>query len=184
MTEENISQEFRLKNIEEIKNYFIKEICQNELMSNKHRKVFTNLNYIEHSLILTSVFTGWISISAFASLLGIPISITSSTIGLKFCKVSVGIKKYKSTIKKKKNKHNKIVLLAKTKLCSIEFLISQTLVGSYISHDEFFSGNNVLTQYVDMKEKIKNLNTLTVHQIFQSIYKTMLLHRLKCRNPR
>ena len=48
----NISQEFKLKNIEEIKSYFIKEIYQNELMSSKHEKVGTTLNYIEHSLLL------------------------------------------------------------------------------------------------------------------------------------
>ena len=46
MDEENVSQEFRLKNIEEIKNYFIKEIDQNELMSKKHKKVAEILNYI------------------------------------------------------------------------------------------------------------------------------------------
>ena len=44
----------------------------------------------------------------------------SSAIGLKLCTVTVAIKKYKSIIKKKKKKHDKIVLLAKTKLNSIE----------------------------------------------------------------
>ena len=43
MKEQNISQEFRLKNIEEIRDYFIKEIDQNELMSNKHKKICTTL---------------------------------------------------------------------------------------------------------------------------------------------
>ena len=38
MAEENICQEFRFKNIEETRNYFIKEIDQNELMSNKHKQ--------------------------------------------------------------------------------------------------------------------------------------------------
>ena len=49
-------------------------------MSRKHRKVFTSLNYTEHFLILASASTGCISISTFASLLGIPIGITSSSI--------------------------------------------------------------------------------------------------------
>ena len=52
MKEENINQEFRLKNIEEIKIYFIKEIEQNELMTKKHKKLYKTLNYIEHILIL------------------------------------------------------------------------------------------------------------------------------------
>ena len=77
MVEENISQEFRLKNIDETRNYFVEEIEQNELMSGKLKKVCTTLNYTEHFLILASTITGCISISAFASLLGIPIEITT-----------------------------------------------------------------------------------------------------------
>ena len=102
MAEENIGQEFRLKNIDETRNYLIEKINQNELMSKKHKKVCTTLNYIEHFLILTSTIAGYVSISYFASLFGIPIGITSSAIGLKICARSAGIKKYKSLIKKKK----------------------------------------------------------------------------------
>ena len=52
MIEENISQEFRLKNIDETNIFFLKEIEKKELMSKKHQKVCTTLNYIEHFLIL------------------------------------------------------------------------------------------------------------------------------------
>ena len=95
--------------------------------------------------------TGCVSISAFASLVGIPIGITSSSIGLKICAITVGIKKYKSIIKKKKKKHDKIVLLAKSKLNSIEILISKSLIDSVIIHDEFVLINNVLKGYNQMK---------------------------------
>ena len=44
MPKENISQEFRLKNIKETRNYFIKEIDQNEFMSSKHKKISTTLD--------------------------------------------------------------------------------------------------------------------------------------------
>ena len=54
MSEENISQEFRLKHIDETINYFIGEINQNKLMSKKHKKVCRVLNSIEHLLILIS----------------------------------------------------------------------------------------------------------------------------------
>ena len=60
---------------------------------------------------------------SFASLLGIPIGITSYGIGLQLCAITAGIKKYKSTIKKKKKKHDKIVVLPKSKLSRIEGLI-------------------------------------------------------------
>ena len=63
-------------------------------------------------------------------------------------------------IKKKKKKHDKIVLLAKSKLNSIEVLISKALIDSVISHDEFVLINNVLKEYNEMKEgiTIKRLN--------------------------
>ena len=57
-------------------------------------------------------------------------------------------------------KHNKIVFLAKAKLNSIEVLISRALTGSYISHYEFVSVDNVLKEYDDMKEVIKNPKTV------------------------
>ena len=132
MAEEKISQEFRLKNLNETKNYLIEEINRNQLISKKHKKVCTTLNYIEHFLILGSTVTGSVSFSVFASLVGIPIGITSSAIGLKICVIIAAIKKYKSIIKKKKKKPNKIVLLAKSKLNSIEFSISKALIDSVI----------------------------------------------------
>ena len=80
MIEENIIQEFRIKNIDETRNYFLEEIKQNELISKKHKKVCKTLNYTEQFFILASTITGYISISAFTSLTGIPIRITSSAI--------------------------------------------------------------------------------------------------------
>ena len=71
-------------------------------MSKLHKKICTILNYIEHFLILASTITGCISISAFGSLTGILIGITSSPIGLKVCAITARIKKYKPIIKKKK----------------------------------------------------------------------------------
>ena len=128
-------------------------------MSRKFKKVCTSLNYIEHFLILASTITECISISAFDSLLGIPIVITSSAIGLKVCTTTAGIEKYKSIIMKKKKKHDKIVFLAKSELNSIELnsLISKALKNSNISHDEFILINNVLKEYDNMKEEIKDL---------------------------
>ena len=92
MVEENISQDFRLKNTDETRNHFLEKIKQRELMSRKHKKVSTTLNYIEHFFILSSTVSGCISISAFVSLLDISIGITSSTKGLKFFAISARIK--------------------------------------------------------------------------------------------
>ena len=104
-------------------------------MSKKHEKFCRVLNYIDHSLIVISTISGCVSISAFTSLVGIPIEIASSTIVLK----TAGIKMYKSIIEKKRKKHDKIVLLAKSKLNSI--------IDSNISHDEFVLINNVMKEF-------------------------------------
>ena len=132
-----MSQEFRLKNINVTRNYFLEEIEQNELMSRKHQQICTTLNHIEH-LILVSTITRDISLFAFTSLLSRSIAITSSAIGLKICAIATEIKRYKSMIKKKKKKHDKIVLLAKSKLNSIKVLISKALIDSNINHEELF----------------------------------------------
>ena len=60
-----------------------------------------------------------------------------------------------SHLKRKKKKHNKIVLLGKYKLNIIEILISKALVDSYIIHDEFVSVNYVLLEHYEMKKNLK-----------------------------
>ena len=105
-----------------------------------------------------------ISISAFVSLPGIPIGITSSAIWLKICAIPAGIKKYKSIIKKKKMKHDRIVLLAKNKLNSIEVLISNASIVSNISHGKFDFKNNVLWRiwwYGRRNKRIKDLISIS-----------------------
>ena len=99
------------------------------------------------------------SIYAFASLIDIPVGIKSSAIGIKFFAIAAEIKKHKSIIRKKKNKHDKPVLSAKSKLNRVEVLISKSLIDSNISHDEFVSIINVLKEYEKMKEEIKNVKT-------------------------
>ena len=72
--------------------------------------------------------------------------------------ITAAIKKYTSAIKKKKKKHDKIVLLAKSKLNTIENLISRALIDTVISHDEFL-WINVLKEYNKMQQEIKNFTT-------------------------
>ena len=105
-------------------------------MSDKHKRFYTS--YFEHSLILASTITGCTLISALACLIGIPIGITSSAIGLNICPIIAGIKKYKSIIKNKEKKHYKIVMLARSKLNKIEVLISRALNDSILVMTNLF----------------------------------------------
>ena len=108
-------------------------------MDEKYKKTSKYLNYVEHLLLLVSTVTSCVSISAFVLLVFAPVVIASSEVGINLCAITAGIKKYKSIIKKKKKKHDKIVLLGKDTLNTIEVLVSKS--SSYISHDQFVSVN-------------------------------------------
>ena len=77
----------------------------NEFVTKKHKKTCKTLNYVE-LLFLASTFTDWVLISVFTSIVDIIVEITRSKVGLIVCVMGVGIKKYKSIIKKNKNKNN------------------------------------------------------------------------------
>ena len=100
IAEENISQEFRLKNT---RNNLIEKIKQNELITKKYKKICKILNYTDHLLILASTATGCVSISGFASLVNTPVATASSAVGINFFEVAAVIKKHKSISKKKRN---------------------------------------------------------------------------------
>ena len=117
MVKENVSWELRLKNIDE----------------RKLVRVQIKLNTFFY---LASGVTGRVSISAFASLVGIYISIACSAVGLEVFAINAWIKNYKS------------------------------IINTNISKRQFLSVNNVLREYDDMQEAIKNINTSTVHQRF------------------
>ena len=118
-----------------------------------------NSEFIEHFPIFVSTITVCVLISCFASLVGIPIGITSSAIGLKIFAITAVIKKYKSIKKNKKKSQNKIVLLAKSKLNREEVLNYKALIDLNISHNELINNaliNNGFKDYNEMKEEVKN----------------------------
>ena len=107
-----------MKNIENKRSFFIKEIEQNKLISKKYRKICKTLNYIEHFLFYSYRNYKFCD-------------------NIKICAITARIKKCKSITKKKERKPDKIVLFAKPKLNSKEVLISEALIDSNISHDDF-----------------------------------------------
>ena len=97
------SLEFRLRKIDETRQYLLDEIKNNDLMSEKYQTC-KYLNCVEHFLILASTVTGCVSISAFASLVCFPVGIISSAVVIKICAITAEIKKYESIIKKQEEK--------------------------------------------------------------------------------
>ena len=105
------------------KKYLLDEIKHNDLMNEKYEKTFKYLNYAQHLFILVSTVTGFVSTSAFASVVCVPFGITNSAVGVNICAITAGAEKYKSVIEKKKKQHDKIVLLGKDKLNTIKVQI-------------------------------------------------------------
>ena len=106
-------------------------------MSKRLSKYIASFEYFDKSLIVLSVTTGSISITSFATVIGAPVRVISASFSLAFS-ISTGIiKKLLKTTRNKKKKHNKIVMLARSKLNSIENKISEALINNEISHEDF-----------------------------------------------
>ena len=96
---EEASLEFRFKNIDETSDYHLEEKKYNDLISKKYKKTCKYFNYVENLLILVSTVTGCVSISAFPSLVCVPIGIMISAVGLIIWAIITEIKKCKFNYK-------------------------------------------------------------------------------------
>ena len=92
------SLEFTLKKIDEIRNYTLEEIKDDDLICKKYKKFCKVLNYFELFLIFICAVNGGVLIFAFSSLIGVPVGIASTTLRLTIFAITAGIKKYKSII--------------------------------------------------------------------------------------
>ena len=133
----NISneQQFRLNKINEIKDYFLAEIRERELISKNISKYIASLDYFDKSLNVLSILSGSFSIASFASVTGAPAGIIGARCSFTFLITSGFVKKFLKIIRNKK-KHNKIVMVARSKLNSIESKISKALTDNEISHED------------------------------------------------
>ena len=125
-------QQFRLKKINETKDYFLSEIRERELISKNLSKYLASLDYFDKSLNVLSLLSGSISIASFATVIGAPAGIIGASCGFTVSITSGFVKKFLKTRNKKK-KHNKIIMLARSKLNSIENKISKALIDNEIS---------------------------------------------------
>ena len=142
----------RLDKITGIENYFYEEINQRKSCSKKLSKYVAAFDYIDKILIVLSATTGGVSIISFTSIIGAPVGIASASFTLIFSLTTGIIKKLLSITRNKKKKHDKIIMFAKSKLNSIETLISQALVDMEISHEEFVAIFKEKDKYEKMKE--------------------------------
>ena len=130
-------QHFRLNKINEIKYYFVAEIKERELMSKRLSKYIAFCDYFDKSLIALSATSGSVSIASFATVIGAPVGIASASLSLAFSLSTGVVKKLLKTTRNKKKKHNKIIVLVRSKLNSIKSKVSEAFINNEISHEEF-----------------------------------------------
>ena len=130
-------QQFTLNRIKEIKDCFLAETREKELISKNLSKYIASLGYFDKSLNVLSILSGSISIASFATVIGAPAGIIGASCGFTFSITSGFVKKFLKTIRNKKKKHNKIIMLARSKLNSMESKISKALMDNEISHEHF-----------------------------------------------
>ena len=148
---------YRLDEINKIRDYFNNEIKERKDIVKKLNKYLVSFDYLDKTFITLSASFGTLSIASYASVVGLPAGITGASLTLVFT-IGTGISKSLLKLsKKRKKKHNKIIVLAKNKLNTIDTLLSSALNDSEISREEF---SNIITEaniYENIKENIKEI---------------------------
>ena len=150
----NNQKQFRSNKINEIKDYFVAEIKERELMRKRINKYIASFYYFDKSWIVLSVTTGSISIASFATVIGAPVGILNVSFSLVFSIFARVVKKLLKITRNKTKKHNKLGMFARSKLNSIEALINRE-----IGHEYFLTIINKEKKYCELKESIRMMNS-------------------------
>ena len=148
---------YRLDEINKIRDYFNNEINERKDIIKKLNKYLVSSDYLDKISITLSASFGTLSIASYASVVGISAGITGASLTLVFTRGTGLSKSLLKLTKKRKKKHNKIIVLAKNKLNMIDTLLSNALDDSEISHEEFTNIINEASIYENIKENIKEL---------------------------
>ena len=150
---------YRLDEIIKIRDYVDNEIKERKNIIKKLNKYLVSFDYLDKMLITLSASFGTLSIASYASVVGIPAGMTGASLTLVFTTGTGISKSLLKLTKKRKKKHNKIIVLAENKLNMIDTSLSSALNDSEIIHEEFA---NIITEtniYENKKENIKELTT-------------------------
>ena len=149
---------FILNGISKIENDFIEEINQRKPCSIKLSKYVAPFDYIDKVFIVLSARSGEVCIISSASVVEVPVGTAGASFTLIFSITAKIVKKLLSITRNKKKKQDKILMLAKGKLNSIETLVAQVLIDMEISHEEFISIFKEKDKYEKIKEIVRNVS--------------------------
>ena len=151
------ANKYRLDEINKIRDYFNNEIKERKDIIKKLNKYIVCFDYLDKIFIALSASFGTLSITSYASVVDTPAGLAGSSLTLIFT-IGTGISKSLLKVtKKRKKKHNKIIVLAENKLNTIDTSLSSALNDSEISHEEFTNIINEENIYEIIKENIKSM---------------------------
>ena len=128
----------RLNKLNKIEDYFITDIKEREIASKRLSKYIAAFYYIDKTLIVLSAPSSGVSITVFASVIGAPVGKASANFSFVFSSTAEIIKKILKAPRNKKQKNIiRLLLLARSKLNSIEMLTYKALIDRKISHEEY-----------------------------------------------
>ena len=127
-------------------------------MSKNLSKYIASFEYFDKLLIVLSVASGGISIASIATVIGASVGKMSVSCSLAFSISTVFVKKFVKSTRNKKKKHNKIVMLARSKLNRKESKVSEALINNEISHEDCMTIINEEKKYRELKESIRMMN--------------------------
>ena len=166
---------YRVNEINKTRDYFNNEINERKDIIKKLNKYIVSFDYLDKIFIALSASLSTLSIASHATVVGLPVGIAGSSLTLIFT-VSTGINKSLLKVtKNRKKKHKTIIALAKSKLNTIDTLLSSALNDSKISHEEF---TNIITEknpYENVKENIKDIKEEENYMIESSSLKLTTL---------
>ena len=154
--EDSTARKYRLQKISEIETFFLHEIDEREKLAKKFRRIGNSILIVDTGLIITIAISGTASIATISSGVAIPIGIVLTGTGLLLSIAATVTRKSLNAIRVKQKKHDQIILLAQTKLESIQDMISKALTDGNISDLEFERILSELDRYRTLKQEVRN----------------------------
>lgn len=167
--EQEQSQTYRLKKIEEAEKFLRSEIKQRDKLAKKFKRRAMATMISDTSVITAITALEVASIATLTTGVGLPISITLASTGLLLGLGSAVVHKTQKIFESKAKKHDKIKTLAESKLDSISNLVSKAIEDAHISHEEYQFILKEIEHYRIMKEQIRTkskrvTDTITAEQ--------------------
>ena len=158
-------QTYPLQNLTEIEAYLLNEIGIREQVAKKMKCFNTITGIADTGLITSTVITGGISIAAFSSGVGLPVSIALSGTSLLLSLATAITRKSFKIFTVKQEKHDAIRLIVQTKLDSIANIISQAMQDGHISPTEFHKELQEIEKYRKLKADIRKQARTKIKEI-------------------